>query len=111
MPSIGLRVAATLAEKGSNRTLARIRPGSGSKAKEHRVWGNAEEEKKLSISPVQSKRLRAALAAAIPMDEVDIAHAGRSILEVGAFKRAIAAYVLYRLGYTTASKFLSKTTI
>ena len=52
------------------------------------------------ISPVQSKRLRAALSVAIPMDLDDIDRVGRSILEVGAFKRAIAAYVLFRLGYT-----------
>ena len=43
-----------------------------------------------------------ALAAAIPMNEDDIDHAGRSILEVGAFKRAIAAFVLFRVGFTGA---------
>ena len=56
----------------------------------------------MSISPVQSKRLRAALAAAIPMSEQDIDHAGRSIVEDGAFKRAIAAFVLFRVGFTGA---------
>lgn len=59
-------------------------------------------EGSLSISPVQSKRITAALAAAIPMAESDIVHAGRSILEEGAFKRAIAVFILFRVGFTGA---------
>jgi hypothetical protein len=53
----------------------------------------------LNISPVQAKRMRVALAVAIPTDEDDIDRAGRSILEAGVIKRETAAYVLFRLGY------------
>jgi hypothetical protein len=89
------------AERGFKRGAwpdhGRIMPGSISRRR-NTTEGKARGSKELSISPVQSKRLRAALAVAIPMDADDIDHARRSVLEVGGFKRAVAAYVLFRLG-------------
>jgi hypothetical protein len=56
----------------------------------------------LSFSAVQSKRLRVAIAIAIPMNEDDIDRGGRSNLEAVAFQRKLAVCTLYRAGFTGA---------